>query len=120
MATVLFLGARPLVSLVYGPGMTAAVVPLRLLSVGLLPAVANHRTLLDLYSRSSEREVLRCVGAALCLNVALNLLLVPFLGASGAAVSLTVSEWGLFILYHNVRQRSGTVPFPGVLGVQES
>lgn len=114
-ALSVLLGAPWLVPAVYGPQMSPSVVPLQVLALGLMPAVANNAMLLELYAAGQERSVLRCLGTALALNVTMNSLLIPSLGATGAALSLTASEWALAGLYRHARSARELVEIPAVV-----
>jgi O-antigen/teichoic acid export membrane protein len=92
-AAGLFLSASALVRLLYGTGMSSAGTPLRILSLALVPAVLNNAWLLELYARSREGVVVNVLWRGLLVNVTLNLFLISWRGAEGAALSLVVSEW---------------------------
>ncbi len=96
-AVVLFLLAEPVLALFFGAGFDGAATPLRLLApvVVLLGAVIISTSLV--ISRRDPRAMVWAFAAALAVNVAANLLLIPPMGASGAALGMLIT-YGLFAL----------------------
>ena len=89
MCTVL---ARPITSLVYGPGYEGAAVVLRV--VAWWGALACINLLLSNYFLAANRPTVVTVQAGVSLGVCVlgNIVLIPFLGALGAALSLAGAE----------------------------
>ena len=65
---------------------------LTVLAVGLLPTLANSAREVYLFAAGRENDVARLSAIALAIQAALALLLVPSLGAPGAAAALLVGE----------------------------
>jgi O-antigen/teichoic acid export membrane protein len=79
------------IDLVYGAGYEEAVTPLRLLAVmtvlfGIISFVG-----IVMIARDRPREFIRPAAVVLAQNVATNLILIPTLGATGAALSSVIS-----------------------------
>lgn len=89
--------AVPLVTMVYGTGFEESGRPFQIL-IWVLPIVilaAHFRN--ALIAARLQRVDLACVAASAAANVMANLLLVPRLGASGAAIAMTLSEVVLLV-----------------------
>lgn len=56
---------------------------------------------------NEERIVMRCYGLAFVVNIALNLLLIPKWGVTGAAAALTMSEFSTTMLDYAILRRRG-------------
>lgn len=123
VAVVLAVGGQWVIPLWYGPAYTPAVAPLRL----LVPATC-FMSLYFLLSRNftsrNRQEVnLLAAGVALGGNVALNVVLIPRLGISGAAAASLLS-YGLaasilaiaFLRTSGLGLREVLVPRPAELG----
>ena len=82
-AVVMFVGAEPLVDVVFGSKYTAAVPAFRVLAVGAVVSAAVGAVLPPLALRSGR--VAGALFASLVLNVVANLLVIPAYGALGAA-----------------------------------
>ena len=84
--------ARPLILLLYGGGYQGAVLLLRIL--GWWGVCASLNSLLSNFFISANRPstVTIQTGLALGVNLVLNLILIPAVGAVGAAVSIVVAE----------------------------
>ena len=79
--------AEPIVETVYGDGYEGAVVPLRLLSAVVALYGLNQFTSVLLISRYRPEDMRRILLVVLAQNVVFNLILIPPLGADGAAIS---------------------------------
>lgn len=92
IAAVLIVLAGPVLRLFFGDGFGGAVAPLRLLApaVVLLAIVMLSTSLV--VSRRDPSVMVRAFAAALAINVAANLALIPLLGATGAALSMLITE----------------------------
>ncbi len=92
MTILLFVLARPLVHLVASDAFDRSVEPLRILAFALIfifvaPVFYNVLIAID---RQRDLLVIGVVG--LCLNVALNLVLIPRYSYNGAAITTVISE----------------------------
>jgi O-antigen/teichoic acid export membrane protein len=74
------------------PSYAHAVDVLRLLSVSLLAIFITNAFFQTLIALNRQRNLIRIAAVVLVVNVAANCALIPFLGASGAAIALMISE----------------------------
>lgn len=79
--------AEPIVETVYGDGYEGAVVPLRLLGTVVALYGVNQFTSVLLISRYRPSDMRRNLIVVLVQNVVCNVVLIPPLGAEGAAIS---------------------------------
>lgn len=100
---------------IFGSEFTVATTALAILSVGQLinAATGTVGTLLNM--TGNERDVARSVGFSALLNVALNVLLIPRMGLTGAALATALGtlSWNVLLSYF-VYKRLG---FYSLLGV---
>jgi len=96
-AVALVAGARPLVRVTYGPAFAAAVWPLAIAGLGLIPALVNSSREVFLYATGHEREALRWGAVALAVQTAGCALLIPAFGASGAMAALAAGEAAVWL-----------------------
>ncbi|WP_226482522.1 lipopolysaccharide biosynthesis protein [Natrinema amylolyticum] len=91
--------AEPVLTLYFGPAFDAAVVPLLL----LLPGAIGFAIARPVFAISQGQERLRLLlgvtGVAALLNAALNLVLVPRFGPSGAAIATSLGYGSMFGLH---------------------
>lgn len=90
--------AEPLVRLVYGPGFTPAVLPLRLLACSV-PFLYLGYVFVNILV-SSDRLIWAAVatGGAAAINISANLLLIPIFGISGSAWAAITAQIGLVVI----------------------
>jgi len=104
----------------YGAAYSAAVVPLLVLTPGVL-AMAVYKVLTrNFTSRKRQETSIFAAGVALVLNVGLNLYLVPRLGVVGAALASLLSYSASALVLLLVFQRETGIPIRLVLVVQRS
>lgn len=84
--------AGPLVRLFFGDGFSEAADPLRLLAPAIVGLGVVNLSSSLVVSRRDPRAIVRVTGAALALNIALNLLLIPPYAENGAAAAMLVTE----------------------------
>jgi len=89
-----------LVDTFYRPGWSAAVTPLRILAVALLPMALIAWHSMVLLAGDREGAVLPCMVLALAISTSLSLALVPSFGPSGAAAAalaanVVAARWAL-------------------------
>jgi O-antigen/teichoic acid export membrane protein len=92
------LAPGPLLGVVYGDGFLGAARPLGILGVALAAVFANSLTTHLLVASGRSRQLLLAIAVRLVVGVALDLLLVPRWGASGAAFAVAASEWSLLLV----------------------
>jgi len=90
--------AEPIVGLLYGDQFLEAVPAMQILMLALMASFVNFAGTHALVSLNRERAVLGISAASLAINFALNLLLIPFLGHIGAAITSVVSEGLVLVL----------------------
>jgi O-antigen/teichoic acid export membrane protein len=90
--------AEPIVGLLYGDQFLEAVPAIQILMLALMASFVNFAGTHALVSLNRERAVLGISAASLAINFALNLLLIPFLGHIGAAVTSVASEGLVLVL----------------------
>lgn len=90
-AAGLVLVAKPLVELVFGSEYLGAIPVLQILAIYTVLRSVTKLTGsgLDYLGRARERAIVRGISAV--LNVALNLVLIPMIGAVGAAIATTIT-----------------------------
>lgn len=88
---VLLIAAGPLVTLLYSSEFAGAVAPLRWLLPGIFTLSIGKVLVGELLAREKARYTVWASGAAVVTNVAGNILLVPQMGISGAALASSVS-----------------------------
>jgi O-antigen/teichoic acid export membrane protein len=84
--------AGPLLRLAYGESFSNGAPALMWVGVALVPAMANAGRKIFLYAAGGETIVLRWSAAALAIQIAISTMLMPVMGATGAAISLAVAE----------------------------
>ena len=90
--------ADPLVNLFYGDQYEAAVAPLRWLGVMTVFYGINLLAAIVLVARDRPLDFARICGVVVAINLALNLALIPPLGATGAALAAAASSIVLAVL----------------------
>jgi O-antigen/teichoic acid export membrane protein len=90
--------AAPLVELFYGEAFEAAVEPLRWLGVTAVFYGLNLLASTLLVARDRPLDFARICAIVVVLNLALNLVLIPPLGATGAAIAAAASSIALALL----------------------
>lgn len=98
VAVVLGLLAPEVVELLYGEDYAEAVDPLRVLAALTILYGVSYFTGASLTARDRPEAFARAAGAALVVNVATNLVLIPAYGPIGAAVAAVVSAAVLVLL----------------------
>ncbi|MBI3176827.1 MAG: oligosaccharide flippase family protein [Chloroflexi bacterium] len=98
LALALTLLADPIVMLIYGSRFAPAAHVLRLLAWSLIPYTFSAYLSLDFVTRGLERTVLKVTILGAAVSVGLYTLLIPQLGASGAAWGMLAGEGALATL----------------------
>jgi len=99
---VLVVIAAPLVALAYGPDFAPAAGPLRILVPGIIGTVWFQVLGSYLMGRGQVWALAAVTGVGVSVNIGLNVLLVPRLGISGAALASSISytvTGGLALMY---------------------
>lgn len=110
----LAIGATQLVPILFGRPYEAAAAPLMVFAVGyaLTAFVGGAVNQLALYARDRATEVLVCRSVALAVNLCLAGILIPELGALGAAAATAVAVIVVFILEYSRVRRMGSPRLP--------
>jgi O-antigen/teichoic acid export membrane protein len=114
ISLVLILFGRWILELAFGAEYAASYGPMVILVVGQLINAAFGSVITILNMTGHEMDTLKGVLIAFVVNIVLNVALIPFLGAEGAAIASasTVVLWNI-ILFQCVRRRLSitTLPF---------
>ena len=89
---VVALFAPVFISLLYGAEYQGAVVPLRILSIDIIAVFFSITFAQPLMLLGKEKQYLSIVAWSAGLNIACNLILIPLLGMTGAAVTTVGAE----------------------------
>ncbi len=92
-ALLLILLARPLLHLLFGPAYEPAVLPLRLLALGIVPFTLSQPLAAELVAAGREKRVLAATGVALAGTAVLSTLAFFWQGVAGLALGLVAGEW---------------------------
>jgi O-antigen/teichoic acid export membrane protein len=122
IGTIAFLAAPALMTTLFGSDFLPAAVPFRILCLGLVFVFTIWVLHAIAISVNREQLLLKTALVGLTVNVALNFVVIPRMGASGAAlatvvgelVSMTVLIVGLASGRHSPRGESATTPLPGL------
>ena len=95
LTCVFALAGEPIITILFGQDFRLAAVPLAILGLGLVPVFANALTTHLLVASGRTRRLVLALGVRLAVGVSLDLVLVPPLGAAGAAIAVTLAEWSL-------------------------
>ncbi|MGH7500869.1 MAG: oligosaccharide flippase family protein [Longimicrobiales bacterium] len=120
-ATTLVVARAPIVALLFGDAYVATAAILAFLGIAVPALVLNIVGGYVLAATGHMRDVALLYGCAVVFKLILNLVLVPGQGATGAAISMLVTELGLaagmlFLLRSRVAASPGTRTFAAVLG----
>lgn len=88
-----------IVTLYFGPEFKEAAVPLQLLVPGAFAFSLARVIRPVIQARGWVMTLLKVVGAAAAINIAMNLALVPSWGAAGASVATSISFIGVAVVY---------------------
>lgn len=92
LAVIFVVLARPLCELIYGPAFGSAALPLRILGPGVVPVGIVMLVTSLVISRGDPRRIVRVTGVMVAVNIALNFLLIPLYGVTGAAAAMLATE----------------------------
>lgn len=88
---------QPIIGLIYGPKFAAAAEVLRIVMWGLLITFLNYTFGSVLIAVKREKTLLWIVALSAGINVVSNLVLVPIYAATGAAISLLLTQGFVFV-----------------------
>ncbi len=98
VAAVVAAVAEPLVRLVYGPGFTPAIAPLRLLACSIPFLYLGYVLVNVLVSSDWTRLAALATGGAGAINITANLLLIPGFGIAGAALAAIAGQVAMVLI----------------------
>jgi O-antigen/teichoic acid export membrane protein len=96
-AAACLLTAPLLLRIVYGTPFVAAAPALMWVGVALVPALGNSGRHIALYAAGAEALVVRWSAAALIVQVVSAVVLIPVMGATGAAVAVAIGEASVWL-----------------------
>src|SRR3954447_21244784 len=108
IAAGIAVGARPFVTLVYGPDYSGSVAVLELLALSLVPMYANMMLSQVLIAAKQQVRCTWLMAGSTVVNPLLNLALIPATeqrlgnGAVGASVSLLLTELGILVVAYRL------------------
>jgi O-antigen/teichoic acid export membrane protein len=109
-AAILFIGAGPIIWLLYGPAFAGAAESLRVLGPATVFLCLNYIYGAALTSVGREWAQMGITVLALLLNVLLNVLWIPTYGGVGAAFATLVSALAYLLLAHGTIKRGLAAP----------
>ena len=98
VATVVFGFAEPLIRVVYGPGFTPAIAPLRLLACSIPFLYLGYVLVNVLVSSDQTKLAALATCSAGVVNITANLLLIPVFGIAGAALAAIAGQVTLVLI----------------------
>jgi len=98
LALLMFLFPEIILGILFGGEFKAAGGVLRILAIGYLINTLSGVNNTTLSGIGKPKEVSKIMFSGACMNLILNLILIPFYGMEGAAISTTISFLFLFIL----------------------
>jgi O-antigen/teichoic acid export membrane protein len=93
-----FIAAKPIVTILFSPAFIEVVSPLRYLLPGVLLASCGKILIGELLARKKVACMVWMTGVSAGFNIVGNLVLIPYLGISGAALASTLSYALLSVL----------------------
>ncbi len=105
LAVALVVLARPAVTMVLGPGYTEAALPFAILGAGLWVVFLAQVQMTLVNAADDTRAAVGMACFVALVTVALDLALVPLLGAAGAASAMTASWVVAGLAYHRLAGR---------------
>jgi O-antigen/teichoic acid export membrane protein len=119
-AGVLLLGAKLVIAVLYGGDYLPAVQPLLLIVPGVLMLSVFNLLARNFMSRDKQQITIVAGAAGLLVNVLSNLVLIPLLGISGAALASTISYSFAAVLLLLAFRRDSGIPLMELLRVRQS
>jgi len=110
MAALFFFEAGPILTFLYGAKLAASAAPLRILAWSAPPLALTILWSHALVAAEGQRHTLVANGAALGVNVALSLVLIPLAGPSGAALAALAAYATGAVLALRFAARTGLAP----------
>jgi O-antigen/teichoic acid export membrane protein len=92
VAAIVYMGAAPLMTVIYGGPFGAAAPALQLLALSVPLFFVNYALTHQVIAWDGQRAYLRITAAALAANIGANLLLIPTGGMRGAAIATLLTE----------------------------
>jgi O-antigen/teichoic acid export membrane protein len=103
--------ADSFVPLYYGEQFEASIRPLRLLLIGVIGFAVARPIFAIGQGKGALRTLIYATGAAVAINVVLNLLLIPRYGTNGAAVATSIGYGSMLLFHVRSARRLGFEPF---------
>jgi O-antigen/teichoic acid export membrane protein len=116
LIVVVTVGAPWITYLVFGPRYEGSIPVLRILIWATIPMFWNFVLNTQFVAKSFDRAILYAAGAALAVNVALNLLLIPKFGYMACAAVTVVTELALLGANMHFVSKIGAIAIPEHFG----
>jgi O-antigen/teichoic acid export membrane protein len=119
-AAAILLGSKLVIGVLYGPDYLPAVQPLFILIPGVLMLSIFNLLTRNFMSRDKQQITIAAGTAGLAVNILLNIILVPMLGISGAALASTISYSLATVLLLVAFRRHSGIPLMEVVRVRRT
>ena len=107
------------ISALFGNEYARAAMVLPILVVGLLPHIMNGKSGETLKAGGHTKKILLIVSVTAAVNIALNLVMIPWLGIMGAAFATATSFFAMGLLYIiTLKREMGLSPFSRNYAIQ--
>lgn len=110
VAAVASAGAYPVVRLLFGAEWMGSVVPLMVLTLGVVAFAIEAPVRTYLTQAASPRSILAAAATGMIVNVVLVVLLTPTIGIVGAALGSLASYWAYTALLLRLFARTASIP----------
>ncbi len=111
LAAMLLIFGRPIINLIFGPDFHAAYPVVVVFAIGYVCQAFLGNTDMLLKVTDNEWVVLRAIALGIAANLALNALLIPWLGTVGAALASVAVTLGVKLyLLREIKTRLGITP----------
>ena len=97
MIVVLYIFSGWLITFLYSTEFLSAILPFRILLVGIFAISGWHILSLDLAARGKPMLNTYIIGMSVVINIILNIIFIPKWGISGAALATTISYTIMFL-----------------------
>jgi len=90
--------ADPLIRIIYGDGLAAAAIPLRILGPAAAVFVVERLMITTLIGRGQQRAAMYAIVPGTFINILSNYILIPEYGYNGAAAATLASEMSVLVI----------------------
>ena len=98
---LVFLLAKPIINLAYGPSFAPSILALKILSAAVFMSFLSHVWLFTLTALNKQKIYTWAVGLGMVINISLNWLFIPLYSLYAAAWTTVITELitGLIIFF---------------------